>query len=114
MEEITTKDLLTILLFAGMPLALFAINCAKATFENPRDRNLLGIPFGVFGFFGYLSMLIALNTDMVFFYVLIGVAALVTPIFMWKSIRLRKLCPFCVSCWAVNIALVFITVKSLL
>ncbi|MBP9715246.1 MAG: hypothetical protein KBD52_02035 [Candidatus Pacebacteria bacterium] len=111
MELLTTKDLIIVLLILGVFLALGARICAKVTFKNPKDREVLGVPTYLLGLSGYVMMLIAVNTDMVTFYSLLTITIVVTLLLMVKSMMLKRLCPFCAACWGVNLALLALSIK---
>jgi uncharacterized membrane protein len=105
------KEIVTIVSIVGIFFAIGAIFCSMATFNDPKDRSIFGIPIAVFGILGYASMAIAVNFNIVIFYILISATAMATVLLVRKSLKLGKLCPYCVACWGINISLIGVTIK---
>ncbi len=112
--EPSTLELLKAFLIIGMFFAVASISCAKITFKDPKDRNLFGVPFGVIGLGGYVLMLILISSNLIAFYILMLFTILTTPWFIAKSIRLKKFCIYCGTCWLINVILAVISADSLL
>jgi uncharacterized membrane protein len=94
-----------LLTFTGTVFAIAAIFCAQVTFYEPKDRKFFGIPIGLIGAIGYAVTGIASILNLYVYYPLVVIILVVTLLLIFKSIRLRRTCMFCVACWIINVCI---------